>query len=169
MKRLISATLFAITFLAASPLISAQDCSNWTNWDLRGTYVGSGDGYLDLSKLFPGKGFPVGLTPMSVVIGHVYNGLGGATGWVSMNVGGTQFRPEYTAYSYAMQADCSVRVTYTLNFKELGATLTFTRIGVIVPKPGGLEIHSHAVAKPFGTPAGAGLNLNVIHRISMQY
>ena len=168
MKRFVSATLLATCFLAVSPVIRAQDCSNWTNWDLRGTYVGSGDGYLDLSKLFPGKGFPSGLTPMSLVIGHVYNGAGGATSWVSMNVGGTQFNPEFTAYSYSMQADCTVRVTYTLNFKELGTSLSFTRIGVVVPKPGALEIHSHAVGRPVGTPAGAGLNLNVIHRISMQ-
>ena len=155
--------------LTVLPAVKAQDCSNWTNWDLRGTYVGSGDGYLDLSKLFPGKGFPSGLTPMSLVIGHVYNGAGGATSWVSMNVGGTQFNPEFTAYSYSMQADCTVRVTYTLNFKELGTSLSFTRIGVVVPKPGGLEIHSLSVGKPVGTPAGAGLNLNVLHRISLQY
>jgi hypothetical protein len=39
---------------------------------------------------------------------------------------------------------------------------------VVVPKPGGLELHSLSVGRPVGMPAGAGLNLNVLHRISMQ-
>ena len=169
MKRFVSATLLAISLLAASPAIEAQDCSSWTNFDLRGTYVMSGNGYIDLSKLFPGKDFPSGLTPMSFVGGHVLNGAGGGTGWLAMNVGGTQMNPEYGAYTYSMKADCSVLVTYTLTFKELGVTIPFTRISVVVPKPGALEIHSLAVGRPVGMPAGAGLNLNVLHRISLQY
>jgi hypothetical protein len=117
--------------------------------------------------MFPGKGFPEGLSPMSFVGSHVYNGAGGGTGWLSMNVGGTQFVPEYGPYSYAIKADCTVQVSYTLTFKELGVTLPFARVGVVVPKPTGLEIHSLSIGRPVGTPAGAGLNLNVLHRISM--
>ena len=154
--------------LTVLPAVKAQDCSNWSNWDLRGTYTMSGSGFIDLSKLFPWKGFPSGLSPTSFVGGHVYNGAGGGTGWLAMNIGGTQMNPEYGAYTYSMRADCTVQVTYTLNFKELGVTLPFTRVGVVVPKPGGLEIHTLSVGKPVGTPAGAGLNLNVLHRISMQ-
>jgi len=168
MKPSISAALIAAFFLAAPTVVRAQDCSNWTNWDLRGTYTMAGSGYLDLSKMFPGKGFPEGLSPMSFVGGHVYNGYGGGTGWLSMNVGGTQMSPDYSTYTYSIKADCSVLVTYSLTFKELGVTIPFTRIGVVVPKPGGLELHSLSVGRPVGTPAGAGLNLNVLHRISMQ-
>jgi hypothetical protein len=167
MKRFIPAALLAICFLATSPVITAQNCSGLNNWTLRGTYTMSGSGYIDLSKLFPDQGFASGLTPMSFVGGHVYNGIGGGTGWVSMNIGGTQLAPEYSDYTYSMQPNCSVLVTYKLTFKEFGVTIPFKRVGVIVPKPGGLEIHSLSIGRPVGMPAGAGLNLNVLQRISM--
>lgn len=87
--------------LMGLPAVQAPDCSNWTNWHLRGTYMMSGSGYLDLSMLFPKKGFPSGLSPMFFVGSHVYDGSGAGTDWLSMNVGGTQMNPEYGKYTYS--------------------------------------------------------------------
>ena len=58
----LSLTLAAgiLTFL---PALRAQDCSNWTNFDLRGTYTLTESGFIDLSKAFPGSGLPSGLSP----------------------------------------------------------------------------------------------------------
>lgn len=170
MRPFVSATLLATCFLAASPAIRAQDCSNWTNFDLRGIYTLSGSGYIDLSKTFPGAGLPSGMSPMSWVGAHTYNGLGASTGWVSFNMGGSQINAQYVGYTYSMKADCSVQVSFRLKLTDLGVTGGLnTSLKVVVPKSAGqLELHSTTVGNPFGTPPGATVGLEVMHRISMQ-
>lgn len=149
----------------------AQDCSNWTNWDLRGTYALSGTGYIDLSKAFPGANLPSGMSPFNWVGAQALDGAGGGTGWVSYNFGGNQLTAQFVGYTYSMKADCSVQVTFRLKFKELGTTgAPQTRINIVVPSPTGqLELDSIGVGTPFGTPAGASLSLDVKRRISLQY
>ena len=156
--------------LAFLPSLRAQDCSSWSNWDLRGTYALSGSGYIDLSKAFPGAGLPSGLIPFYWVGMQVLDGHGGGTGWVSYNFGGNQLTAEFVGYTYSMQPDCSAQVTFRLKFKELGITSApQTRINIVVPKPGGdLELDSLSVGPTLGSPAGASLSLDVKRRIAMQ-
>ena len=169
MKRFISATLLATSFLAASSVIEAQDCSNWSNYDLRGTYAQSGSGFIDLSKALPGAGLPSGLSPYFVVSAIVYDGLGGGTGWLSFNMGGYQMNAQYVGYTYSMQANCSVKVSFRLKLTDLGITSgVSSSIKVIVPKRAGdLELRSVHVGAPFGAAPDSSLNLEEMHRISM--
>ena len=167
MKQFISTALVAACFLAASPATKAQDCSTWTNWDLRGTYALSGSGYVDLSKAFPGLGLPSGMSPFYWVGMQVLDGIGSGSGWISYNFGGNQLTAEFVGYSYTMKADCSVQVSFKLKFNELGVTSApQTRINIVVPKPGELELDSISVGTPFGTPAAPSINLDVKRRIS---
>lgn len=171
MKHFISATLLAICFLAASPVLEAQDCSNWTTWDIRGSYTLSGSGYIDLSKTFPGLGLPSGMSPFYWVGGHTLDGLGGEStpGWISFNMGGYQINAQFVDYRYSMKSNCSVVFTFRLKLTDLGVTTgPQTSLKVIVMKGGELQLDSITVGNPLGTPAAASLGLEVMHRISMQ-
>jgi hypothetical protein len=64
--------MFAGCLVILSAAVQAQDCSNWSNWDLRGTYTMSGSGFIDLSKVLPGSGLPSGMIPMTWVGAHTY-------------------------------------------------------------------------------------------------
>ncbi len=167
MKRLIILVFACI--LTILPVVKAQDCSNWSNWDLRGTYTLSGSGYIDLSKAFPGAGLPSGMSPMSWVGAHAYNGTGGSTGWISFNMGGTQINAQYVGYTYSMKPDCSVQVSFRLKLTDLGITSGVnTSLKVVVPRPAGqLELHSTIVGNAFGTSPGTSVGLEVMQRISM--
>jgi hypothetical protein len=157
-------------FLTVLPGAKAQDCSSWSNWDLRGTYALSGSGYIDLSRAFPGQNLPSGLSPYYWVGAQSLDGNGGGTGWISINFGGNQLTAEFVDYAYSMQPDCSVLVSYRLKYKELGTMSgPQRRINIIVPKPnGGLELDSLSVGTDFGTPAAPVLSLDVKRRISME-
>ncbi len=172
MKQLVSATLLATCFLAVSPVIQAQSCSNWSNWDLRGTYTLSGHGYIDLSRAFAGMGLPSGWTPAFWVGIQTLDGKGGGAGWISFNYGGNQLTADFVGYTYSMQADCSVQASFRLKFRELGTTSApQTRLGVVIPRPNGesdLEIDSLGVGPALGTPAAPSCNVDVKRRISMQ-
>jgi hypothetical protein len=165
MKRLVFATLFAM--IAVGTTAWGQDCSNWTNYDLRGTYAGSGSGSIDPSLLLPGMGFPSGLVPGFYVVALTLDGRGGATGWVSTNSGGTQFSFQSVGIKYSVQPDCSVQMSFTWKIKELGATFTVQRVAVIVPKPSSLELHMNLVGASPGKPPGPGFDLGIVYRISM--
>lgn len=81
MNRLLSLTMLAACFMASTPGSNAQDCSAWSNWDLRGTYTMSGSGWIDLSIVFPGvPGIPAGTIPMARAGAVSYNGRGAGTG-----------------------------------------------------------------------------------------
>ena len=168
MKRLISATL-SFAYLLAFPVVgSAQDCSSWTDFDLRGTYTMSGSGFIDMSKLLPGMGLPSGMIPMTWVGAQTYDGHGKGTGWVSFNAGGNHMNAQLDQ-TYAVQPDCSVKASFSMRVKELGVTVgPFPRMMVIVWKPGALELHMIlGDASPSKAP-GVGLDLGVAYRISMQ-
>lgn len=165
MKRLVFATLFAMIAVGAAAW--GQDCSNWTNYDLRGTYAGSGSGSTDPSVLLPGMGFPSGMVPGFSVGAMVLDGRGGATGWASINSGGTQLNFQMVGSKYSIQPDCSVQMSFTWKIKELGVTFTAQRMAVMVPKVSGLELHMNLVGAAPGK-AGPGFDLVIMHRISMQ-
>lgn len=164
MKRLVSVTMFAACLLASSPVVRAQDCSNWSNYDLRGTYTMSGSGWIDLSKLV--ATLPAGTIPMSWVGADMWDGKGGGTGWVSVNAGGVQLTVQLVGKVYAVKADCSVQESFSMKIKELGITLgPFSRLLVIGGTPEALEVYGMFV----GAGPGSGVDLMVAHRISMQY
>ncbi len=171
MKEFCSMTIFATCLLSLPTMVGAQDCSNLTNWDLRGTYIMAGSGWADLSKAFSNLGFPSGMSPISWVGAHTNNGAGGGTGWVSFNMGGTQLNVQFVGLNFVMRSDCSLLVTYSLKWKELGHTTgPYTSLKVVVPKPGGeLEQHAITTGNPVGTPAQIMVTLEVLHRISIQY
>jgi hypothetical protein len=161
-------TLPVICMLTVLPAVKAQDCSNWSNYDLRGTYTMSGSGYIDVSKVFPTLGLPSGMVPMSWVGAHTYDGKGKGTGWVSINAGGNQMTAQM-AVTYSMQPNCSLKITFTMTIPELGITAgPFPRLAVVNPTPSGLELNMILGGPAPGTP-GAGLDLGASHRISMQY
>jgi hypothetical protein len=169
MKRIVSVILCAVCLPAVVPLVSAQDCSTWSNWDLRGTYTMAGSGWMDLSKVLPGMGLPSGLVQMSWVGAHVFNGAGGGAGWASINAAGSQMNAQFVGLKYSVSSDCSVQISWSLKIKELGITIgPFARFGVIVWTPQALEIHSLLMGAPLGTPSSGGLDLGVSHRISSQ-
>ncbi len=165
MKRLVFGALFAMIAIGASAW--GQDCSNWTNYDLRGTYAGSGSGSIDPSLLLPGMGLPPGMVPGFYVAAVALDGHGSATGWVSANLGGTQFSFQLVGMKYSMQPDCSVQMSFTWKVKELGVTFTVQRVAVLVPKPSSLELHMNLIGAAPGKPPGPGFDLGIVYRISM--
>ena len=60
--------LLAVCVLSALPAVKAQDCSDWSNWDLRGTYTFWGSGWIDLSKNFD-PSLPGGVQPSGLFAG----------------------------------------------------------------------------------------------------
>jgi hypothetical protein len=109
MKRLIFVTLFAMIAVGATAW--GQDCGNWTNNDLRGTYAMSGSGTIDPSLLLPGMGIPAGSVSGFYVGAFTLDGRGvGTAGWVSANTGGSQFSFQMVGIKYSMQPHCSVQI-----------------------------------------------------------
>jgi len=162
MKSLVSATMFATCLLAVSPGGRAQDCNNWTNMHLRGTYTMAGSGWIDLSKL--DAGLPTGTVPMSWVGANTMDGKGGGAGWVSLNAGGIQVTIELVNKTYAVKADCSVEESFYMKIKELGKTIgPAYRLVVIGGSPGALELHGIFLGGGPGTP----VDLFTARRISM--
>ncbi len=178
MKRL-SMALFAACLLAIPAAVQAQNCSNLTNYDLRGTYTMSGSGYVDLPKLLQGiPGLPTGLIPMSWVGAHTYDGVGSGTGWVTLVAGGTQMTAKLTDLKYSIQPDCSVPASFSMQINELQGMKVgpFARIQVVVVKqegmswmPPAIEIHMILAGAAPGAPTAPGLDSGVAHRISLQY
>ena len=102
----------------------------------------------DLSKVAPG--LPAGYVPMSWVGLERMDGRGGATGWVSANMGGVQTNFEFVNKTYAVQSDCSVQVTYSMKAKEMGGVILgpFSRLLMIQltgGPSGSLELHGISV------------------------
>ena len=168
MKQFASATMLAACFLTIAPVVRAQDCSGWNNSHLRGTWTMTGSGYIDLSKLVPGNpaGLPSGMIPMTWVGAHTYDGAGGGSGWVIMNAGGAQINAQLNPITYAVNADCSVNITFSMKAKELpGVTIgPVSRVLAISGKMGALELHGILV----GGGPGTWLDLMTSRRISMQ-
>ena len=173
MKRMACIGMLLACVLAASSVASAQNCSNWSNWDLRGTYAMSGSGYIDLSKVFPGMGFPSGPVPLYWVGAHTYNGKGGGSGWIVLNAGGGQLHGKLVGKSYAVQPDCSVQETFSVALQETGTTIgPFQRIGVVAPMPlypWALDLYMILGGSEPGNAPAPGFDSGVAHRISLLY
>lgn len=164
MKSLVSVTMFATCLLAISQNGKAQDCTGWTNWDLRGTYTMAGSGWIDLSKLV--STLPAGTIPMSWVGATSFNGNGAGSGWVSVNAGGVQMNMDLVGLTYQVKADCSVSVSYSMKVKELGITFgPVSRLLVVGGNPAALELYGIQV----GAGPGMPLDLMTKHRVSMQF
>jgi hypothetical protein len=162
------------SMLTVLPALKAQDCSHWSNFDIRGTYTQSGHGYVDLSKVF-GPSFPAGLSPYYLVGAVAYDGRGVGTGWLSFNFAGNQVNAEFVDYTYSMQPNCSVQVSFRLKLTDLGITTGLQRsLKVIVPRmgpgmaSGDLELRSIHMGTPLGKAPDASLNLEEMHRISVE-
>ena len=110
MYRLISLATLIVCLLAVVPL-GAQDCRNWSDWDLRGTYTAAGSGWINLAKEVD-PGLPAGYSPQAFVQAFTFDGKGGGSGWISSNLGGVQFNAE-VKWTYSMQPDCSVKGTHS--------------------------------------------------------
>ncbi len=166
MKHLVI-TILAACVLAALPSLTAQDCSTYSSWDLRGTYTMSGIGWADLSKLNPA--FPAGWGPYSYVGAINLDGTRAGTGWLALSLGGMQVTGQFANLTYQVRSDCSVVYTYTVKIKEMPVTLgPDTRIAVIgsaKPAPGtpDLELLFMTVGKGPGNPVDLGTS----KRISM--
>ncbi len=67
MKKIFSIAVLGIVLLAFSPASRGQNCSNLTDYDVRGTYTVSGSGWIDLSKFLAGipglPALPTGFVP----------------------------------------------------------------------------------------------------------
>lgn len=161
MKRLVSVTMFVGCVLAVAPQLGAQDCSNWTNFDLRGTYTLVGGGWVDLSKEVD-PNLPKGYSPQAFVQAFVLDGRGSGTGWISANFGGVQFNAQ-VRWTYAMQADCSVKGTHSFNISGVWSPPSAV-IWVIAGKRDDLELNGFVL----GTGPGLGVSHATARRISMQ-
>jgi len=169
MKRLFSVAMFVSCVLAVAPLLRAQDCSNWTDWDLRGTYTAAGNGWIDLSKAVD-KSLPAGYSPQAFVQAFTFDGKGSGTGWISSNLGGVQFSAP-VKWTYAMQADCSVQGTHS--FKISGVwTAPVSILWVVAGKPGAPDAQSSDLELRgiiLGTGPGSQVPHATARRISMQH
>jgi len=139
-------------------------CSNWTNWDLRGTITKAGSGWIDLSKLAPG--FPAGMVPMAWVGAEVLDGRGGGNSWIAFNAGGVQVTIDLIDFKYSMQANCEVKVSFSGRFRELGITAgPLSRVVVVGRKQEALELYGIFT----GEGPGTLLDLIVGRRVSMEH
>jgi len=164
MKSSFRVAILVVSLYVLSPICKAQDCSDWKNWDLRGTYATSGSGWMDLSKIVPT--LPAGSVPVSWVGAGSYNGRGGGTGWVSLNAGGVHMNLEFVNMTYDVKPDCSVVISNSLKVKELGITVgPVSRVEVIAGKWPELELFGVMV----GAGAGTAVESSFARRISMQF
>jgi hypothetical protein len=160
-KRLISVATLVLCVLAVAPL-SAQDCSNWSNSDVRGTYTAAGTGWINLSKDVD-PNLPAGYSPTVLVQAFTFDGRGAGSGWISANLGGIQFNAE-VKWTYAVQADCTVQATHS--FKISGAWMPPSAVVWVISDPGagGLELKGIQL----GTGPGSGVTTVTARRISMK-
>jgi hypothetical protein len=161
MIRLVSVTMCVGFVLAVAPRLRAQDCHLWTNWDLRGTYTVAGIGWIDLSKEVD-KSLPAGYSPTAFVQAFTYDGKGGGTGWISANLGGVQFSAP-VKWTYAMQADCSVRATHSFEISGVW-TAPASVLWVVGGQPNDLELKGIEL----GTGPGSQVPQAIARRISTQ-
>lgn len=161
MKRLLSVVMFVGCILPVAPQLRAQDCSKWTDWDLRGTYTVAGNGWIDLSKMVD-PSLPAGYSPQAFVQAFALDGRGNGTGWISSNLGGVQFTAP-VKWTYAMQADCSVQAT--ASFKIAGV---WTPPASILWVVGGMQADLELKGLVLGTGPGSQVPHATARRISMQ-
>ncbi len=163
MKRLFYEVIFAVSLFGFSAICRAQDCSNWSNEDMRGTWAMWGSGWMDFSKVIPT--LPSGTIPMSTVGASSFDGWGNGTGWTLVNAGGMQLSMELVNMQSDVKPDCSVVTSYSIKLKELGITLgPVSRVLVIAGSGRELELHGMQV----GTGPGTAVDLTHTKRISIE-
>ncbi len=164
MKRLFGEVIFFVSLFGFSAICRAQDCSNWSNEDLRGTYAVSSTGWIDLSKLIPG--LPAGYIPRSAVGAIGLDGWGNGKGWLSFNAGGIQMTMEFVDATYDVKSNCSVALSYSMKVKELGTTIgPISQVAVIAGSGPALEL----MGMEIGMGPGTGVNSINARRISRQF
>ncbi len=141
MKGTAFAGVFTACFLIAVSPARAQDCSDWSNWDLRGTYTMNGSGWIDPSTLAPA--LPKGTVPLKWVGAAVFDGSGSATAWVLANGGGVQLTMRSKNITYQMRSDCSLTLTAVWTVDELGGMSIgpFVRVLVVGPRQPAFEAY----------------------------
>jgi len=184
MKRLVSVVMFGACLLAISPWVSAQDCSNLTNYDFRGTYTMSGGGWIDLSKYLAGipglPPLPTGFIPMTWVGAFTLDGVGGGGGWVTFNGGGNQMSAQIVGGKYSIAPNCAFTLTFSMKINELPPAVPalgpFTRLVTPVIRQEGtswmhpaIELHAIWQGTAPGAPTGPVVDSGVAYRISMQF
>ena len=164
MKHFLSVTALAACALLLAPALRAQDCSNWSLWDTRGTYATSVSGWIDLSTLNPAM--PKGYAPFSSVGAFMNNGRGGGAGWALVNAGGVQFTVEFVDTKFGPPgANCLQPFNYSMRIKEFGVTIgPLSFPGVIAGDMQTLEIF----AMTAGTGPGSAVQLGHAKRISLK-
>jgi hypothetical protein len=163
MKKLVTATLLAVSALAVCQNVRAQSCVSFSNSDVRGAWSLIGSGWKDPSKLNPA--FPVGYVPMSYVGVIRLDGEGSGSGSLSVNLGGAPVTLEFLNLTYRVKADCMIEVTYSYKLKELGVSAgPVTRVLVYMPGGLGLEFQG-AIA---GTGPGAEIDTCTMRRVAMR-
>jgi len=85
------------------------------------------------------------------------------------HAGGNQITASFAGMKYSVKADCSIQVSYSMKFNELGGTVgPFQRLMLPVFKADSLEVYVMELGTPPGTPVGSSIDTGVAHRISMQ-
>lgn len=155
-----SVVCFAVLCVLAVAPLSAQGCSSFSNWDLRGTYTAAGTGWIDLSKDID-PNLPKGFSPSVLVQVFTLDGIGGGSGWISANLAGIQFDAE-VKWTYAVQADCSVKGTHS--FKIGGVWGPANQVVWVISDlgQGGLELKGISL----GNGLGSGVTTVTARRIS---
>lgn len=156
MKHFLSVTALAAYALLLAPALRAQDCSNWTLWDTRGTYATTVSGWMDLSTLNPA--LPKGYAPFSSVSAFMNNGRGGGAGWALVNAGGVQFTVEFVDTKFGPpSANCLQPFSYSMRIKEFGVTIgPLSFPGVIAGDMPALEIFAMTTGTGPGSPVQSG-------------
>ena len=164
MRRLnLLATAAALVLVAVSA--KAQDCSHWTNFDLRGTYTVAGSQWIDLSKDV-NPSLPAGYSPSVFVRAFTWDGKGQGTGWVSSNLGGVQFdAPD--RWTYAIGADCKIQGTYSFNIG--GVWTPPAKVLWVISKTGDNGQAIELKGFELGTGPGSAVAQATAIRISMDF
>jgi hypothetical protein len=177
MKRFVSVAILSACLLVLVPVARAQNCSNLSNLDLRGTYIMYGSGWLDLSKMLAGipglPPMPTGFAPMTWVGAHTWNGQGGGGGWVSINSGGMHMTAKFVNLQYSLQPDCSIQVSFFIKINELPAAVPpvgpIYRVMVPVWTHDTMELHMIMQGAVPGAPTAGAVDSGVSYRVSMLY
>ena len=142
------------------PGLMAQNCSNWDNWSVRGTYTVTGNGWIDLAR-DPSQS--KGYSPQVFVQAFTLDGRGGGTGWIQSNLGGIDFQAK-VKWTYSVQADC--KITGTSSYFVNGAwTAPNTLSWVISSHNADLKLSGIMV----GAGPGSGVAQATATRLSMDY
>ncbi len=146
--------------------LAAQDCSHLTNFDLRGSYAGTGSGWMDLSKLDPK--LLAGFSPAVLLTTFSWDGRGGGTGKMVNNLAGLHLVAE-VKLTYQVHPDCTVTGLQSANFGS-GWLPPEEALWVIVsPSDRGVGSALELQGIKLGTGVGSLVAQMALRRISMNW